>query len=124
MSFLPADIIIWALLAIGTVFAGLGLMGLLIFPDTRSRMFTAFRATAIGLGAIAFAAITYAYTLFMIAGGDQYPALILRTLFLAFVLAAGTSVMYRIIRERTQQDHPGSAGQPPACSGPGTKEGE
>ena len=58
MSSLPADIIIWALLVVGTVFAGIGLMGLLIFPDTRSRMFTAFRATAIGLGAVALAVIT------------------------------------------------------------------
>jgi multisubunit Na+/H+ antiporter MnhG subunit len=124
MSSLPADIIIWALLFVGTVFAGLGLMGLLIFPDTRSRMFTAFRATAIGLGAIAFAVITYAYTLFMTAGGDQYPALILRTLFLAFVLAAGTSVMYRTIRERTHKEQPKSDGQLPSVSKPGTKEGE
>jgi Na+/melibiose symporter-like transporter len=87
-------------------------------------MFTAFRATAIGLGAIAFAVITYAYTLFMTAGGDQYPALILRTLFLAFVLAAGTSVMYRTIRERTHKEQPKSDGQLPSVSKPGTKEGE
>jgi multisubunit Na+/H+ antiporter MnhG subunit len=101
MSFLPADLLIWLLLVIGTGFCGLGLMGLMIFPDTRSRMFTAFRATAIGLGAIVLAVITYGYTLFMTAGGDQYPALVLRTLVLVFVLAAGTRVMYGIIRERT-----------------------
>ena len=34
----------------GRIFCGIGLMGLMLFPDTRSRMFTAFRATAIGLG--------------------------------------------------------------------------
>jgi multisubunit Na+/H+ antiporter MnhG subunit len=104
MSSLPADIIIWALLFAGTVFAGIGLMGLLIFPDTRSRMFTAFRATAIGLGAVALAVITYGFTLFTTTGSDQYPALILHMLVLVFVLAAGTRVMYRIIRERTNPE--------------------
>ena len=124
MSSLAADLIIWALLFIGTVFCGFGLMGLLIFPDTKSRMFTAFRATAIGLGAVVLAAITYAYFRFMTGGGDQYLALILRTLFLVFVMAAGTKVMYGIIRERKLKEKPGSAGRLPADSEPDTKDGE
>jgi len=101
MSSLTADLIIWALLFVGVVFCGIGLMGLMLFPDTRSRMFTAFRATAIGLGAVAFAVLTYAYTLFVTTGSSEYTALILRTLFLVFILAAGTWTMYGIIRERT-----------------------
>lgn len=124
MSSLPADLIIWALLFIGTVFCGFGLMGLLIFPDTKSRMFTAFRATAIGLGAVVLAVITYGYSLFMTAGGDQYTALIIHTLFLVFVLAAGTKVMYGIIRERTSQEKPGSTDKPPAGPETGIKAGE
>src|SRR5512137_326640 len=114
MSSLPADLVIWALLFIGTIFCGVGLMGLLIFPDTKSRMFTAFRATAIGLGAVVLAVITYGYTLFMTTGGDQYTALILRTLFLAFVLAAGIWVMYGTILERTCREKPKSSDQVPA----------
>jgi multisubunit Na+/H+ antiporter MnhG subunit len=124
MSSLPADIIIWALLFVGTVFAGLGLMGLLIFPDSRSRMFTAFRATAISLGAVAFAVVTYGYILFTTTGSNEYTGLILRTLFLVIVLAAGTWAIYGIIRERTRKEQPGSAGQPPAVSDPGTKDGD
>jgi len=124
MSSLPADVGIWAMLFIGTVFSGFGLMGLLIFPDTKSRMFTAFRATAIGLGAVVLAVMTYGYTMFLTAGGNVYLTLILRTLFLVFVLAAGTWVMYGIIRERTPHEQPGSASQPPAVSEPGTKDGE
>jgi multisubunit Na+/H+ antiporter MnhG subunit len=124
MSSLPADLVIWALLFIGTVFCGVGLMGLLIFPDTKSRMFTAFRATAIGLGAVVLAVITYGYSLVMIAGGDQYTGLILRTLFLAFVLAAGTWVMYGIIRKRTCREKPKSSDQVPAEPDTGTKDGE
>ena len=52
--------------------------------------------------------ITYGYTLFMTTGIDQYPGLILRTLFLAFVLAAGTWMMYGIIRERTRMETTGT----------------
>lgn len=114
MSSLPADLIIWALLFTGTVFCGFGLIGLLIFPDTKSRMFTAFRATAIGLGAVTLAVITYGYTRFLIDGGGQYTALIFSTLFLVFVLAAGTRVMYGIIRERTSREKPECSDTPPA----------
>ena len=124
MSSLPADLLIWALLIIGTVFSGLGLMGLMIFPDTRSRMFTAFRATAIGLSAVIVAVIVYAYTLFISTGGAQYQGLILRTLVLVFVLAAGIWMMYGIIRERTQWQKPGSTNEPPASTKPGSKDGK
>ena len=124
MSSLPADFGIWALLFIGAVFCGFGLMGLLIFPDTKSRMFTAFRATAIGLGSITLAVLLYGISLFLTGGGDQYLALILHTLSLFVVLAAGTWVMYGIIRERTRKEKPESACQPPAVSEPGMKNGE
>lgn len=124
MSSLPADLEIWALLFIGTVFCGFGLMGLLIFPDTKSRMFTAFRATALGLAAVVLAVISYGYYLLMTIGGDQYRVLILHTLFLALVLAAGMWVMYGIIRERLQKQILGNAGQSPDISGPGAKDGE
>jgi multisubunit Na+/H+ antiporter MnhG subunit len=124
MSSLPADLGIWALLFIGTVFCGFGLMGLLLFPDTKSRMFTAFRATAIGLGAVILAVMIYGYTMFMTVGGDEYMNLILHTLLITIVLAAGTWMMYGIIRERALREKPGSAGQQPAVPDPGTKNRE
>jgi len=124
MSSLPADIIIWALLFAGVVFGGIGLMGLMLFPDTRSRMFTAFRASAIGLGAVAFAVITYAYTLFVITGSNEYTALILRTLFLVFVLAAGTWMINGIIRERTGWKPPVPDGETAVAQKSDTKDGE
>jgi len=101
MSSFSADVVIWFLLAAGIVFAGVGIMGLLIFPDTRSRMFTAFRATAISLGAVCLAVLMYGYTLFTESGDSVYLGLIFRTLFLAFILFAGMGAMYGIIRERT-----------------------
>jgi multisubunit Na+/H+ antiporter MnhG subunit len=121
MSSLPADLIIWGLLFIGIVFSGLGLMGLLLFPDTRSRMFTAFRATAIGLGAVVLAVVVYGYTQFTATGEDQYGALILRTLVLAGVLAAGTWVMYGTIRKSTPQERSAGAGRQPD-TGPDRKD--
>lgn len=124
MSSLPADLVIWALLFIGVIFCGIGLMGLMLFPDTRSRMFTAFRATAIGLGAVALAVITYAYTLFMTTGSNEYTGLIFRTLFLVFVLAAGTWMMYGIIRERTGWKPPEPAGETTAGKESVTKDGD
>jgi multisubunit Na+/H+ antiporter MnhG subunit len=124
MSSLPADLGIWALLFLGIVFCAIGLMGLIIFPDTKSRMFTAFRATAIGLGAVVLAVMIYGYSLFMTTGGDQYPALILRTLFLTAVLAAGTWVMYGIIRERARREKTGNADEQPAVFNSGTEEAD
>ncbi len=124
MSLLAADLGIWTLLFIGTVFCGFGLMGLLIFPDTKSRMFTAFRATAIGLGAVVLAVLLYGFTLLQTNGGDQYLALVLHTLFLGIVLATGTWVIYGIIRERIQKEQPESTDQPPAVSEPSVKDGE
>jgi multicomponent Na+:H+ antiporter subunit G len=124
MSSLPADLVIWALLFVGTVFCGVSLMGMLIFPDTRSRMFTAFRAAAIGLGAMVLAVIIYGYTQLLSFGGDQYLSLILRALVLVIVLATGTWMMYRIIRERIHGRKPGTQDQLPAVPEPCSKDGE
>lgn len=118
MSLILADIGIWALLFIGVVFCGIGLMGLLIFPDTKSRMFTAFRATGIGLFAVTGAVLLYGFSLLFTAGGDEYLALILRTLILLAVLTAGTLGVSRIIRERIRREQPGTACLAEPGSGP------
>jgi len=124
MSSLLADLVIWALLSIGTIFCGVGLMGLLIFPDTKSRMFTAFRATSIGLGAGVLAVITYAYTMSLPPGSDLYLALIFRTMLLVFVLAAGTWMMYGSIRERIRGGTSESSSRHPAEPETGRNNGE
>ncbi len=124
MSSLPADLVIWALLSLGTIFFGVGLMGLVLFPDTKSRMFTAFRATSIGLGAGVLAVITYAYTRSLPPGSDQYLALIVRALLLGLVLAAGTWMMYGSIRERIGGGPPERSRRHPAGPETGKKNGE
>jgi multisubunit Na+/H+ antiporter MnhG subunit len=123
MSSLPADIIIWILLFTGAIFSGFGLMGLLIFPDTRSRMFTAFRATAIGLGAVALSVIVYGFALLSETGSSVYPGLILQTLLLVLVLAAGTWMMYGIIHKKTQK-RPAGTDQTAASPATSKKDGE
>lgn len=124
MSSFAADLGIWALLVTGVVFCGIGLIGLVIFPDTKSRMFTAFRATAIGLGAVVLAVVAYGSYWIMTAGGDQYPALILHTLLLALVLAAGMRGMYGIIRDRVRNRTPAHDRPSPDAAGTVAKEGE
>jgi multisubunit Na+/H+ antiporter MnhG subunit len=123
MSSLAADIAIWVLLASGTLFAGIGIMGLMIFPDTRSRMFTAFRASAIALGAVAMAAIVYGSTLFAETGSDLYPGFMVRTLFLVLVLTIGTWMMYGILRKKAA-GMPAAGGQPKTGPEPGKNDGE
>ncbi len=124
MSSLPADLGIWALLFIGILFCGIGLLGLLIFPDTKSRMFTAFRATAIGFGAITLAVLLYGFTMLLTSGGDQYLALLLHTLILSVVLGAGMWVMYGIIRERIRPEKPRSSCEPAVVTDTGSEEGK
>lgn len=120
MSSPAADLCIWALLFSSIVFSCIGIFGLVIFPDTRSRMFTAFRATAIGLGAVIAAVLSYGSAMLWEYKGGEYPALIVHTIFLAAVLAAGIWLMHRIIRGRTGRK---SSGGPSAGSGTTAKEG-
>jgi multisubunit Na+/H+ antiporter MnhG subunit len=107
MSSLPADIAIWILLFAGILFSGIGLMGQLIFPDTMSRMFTAFRATAISLGAVTAAVLVYGIAMLQGNGGGEYLTLIIHTLVFTVVIAACMLVMHRIIGERIGSRSPG-----------------
>ncbi|OPX63793.1 hypothetical protein [Methanoregula sp. PtaB.Bin085] len=124
MSSLAADILIWVLLFAGVLFGGIAIMGLMLFPDTKSRMFTAFRASAISCGAVSLSAIVYAVTLFSETGSDVYTSLVLRTVSLAVVLGIGSWMIYGIIREKTKAVVPAGNGQADACPETGKKDGE
>ena len=104
MTDLILDIGIWILLVVVIGFGGIGLMGLLIFPDTRSRMYTAFRATIIGAGALVLALAVVDLSFRLSDGTDPYGAFILHALFLLLVLVAGTWAMYRAIRDMTKAE--------------------
>jgi multisubunit Na+/H+ antiporter MnhG subunit len=105
MSSLFADLFIWVLLLTGAGFGGISLVGLLLFPDTRSRMFTAFRATVICLSAVVLAVVIYGLNALLAAEGSQYLTLTLHALFLLIVLVIGTLTMNALILERTTPDH-------------------
>jgi len=95
---LPADILIWLLLAVGIGFGALGLFGLVIFPDIRSRMYTAVRATLIGFSSITAAVLIYAATRYLATNGSQYFIFGLTVIFLYAIIVIGTLILSREIQ--------------------------
>jgi multisubunit Na+/H+ antiporter MnhG subunit len=102
MSVPVIDAAIFILLVISVGFGGIGVIGLLLFPDIRSRMYTAFRATVISISAIILSVIIYALSSFNSGGGDQYIALILHSMVLLFIIAVANGVVYKTIFDRTK----------------------
>jgi multisubunit Na+/H+ antiporter MnhG subunit len=102
MSAPVIDAAIFILLVISVGFGGIGVIGLLLFPDIRSRMYTAFRATMISISAIILSVIIYALSTFNSSGGDQYITLILHSMVLLFIVAAVNAVVYKTILGRTK----------------------
>jgi multisubunit Na+/H+ antiporter MnhG subunit len=101
MTFL-ADVLIWLLLAGGVCFSALGLFGLVIFPDIRSRMYTAVRATLIGVTAITAAALVYAVSRFLETNGGQYVTLALETAFLCAIIVIAVILLSREIERQVK----------------------
>ena len=100
MSSLAADIAIWVLLIAGVGFAGIGLFGLLLFPDIRSRRYTAVRATLIGFGATALAVILYGLYQLNAAGGSQYVVLLVLSLLLVATVFFGNMTVSKELLAR------------------------
>jgi multisubunit Na+/H+ antiporter MnhG subunit len=103
MSSLLIDLIIWILLIAGVGFGLISLIGLLLFPDTRSRMYTAVRASLIGIGATGIAVFIYGLNALQTSGGNQYFTLLLHTVLLIVIVAIGNYIVSRTILEKTQQ---------------------
>lgn len=102
MSNLLFDILICLFLLAGAGFGLISLMGLLIFPDIHSRMYTALRAGLICMGAVVGAAVLYAFWHLTDNGGDLYFTFFFHTLFLASVIAVGVMVINRQVLDKTQ----------------------
>ena len=102
MSSLVIDLIIWLLLFIGVGFGLIGLIGLLLFPDTRSRMYTSVRAILIGICSAGLAVIIYGLYALQTSGGNLYGTLLLHTLILVVIVATGNYVISGIILEKTR----------------------
>jgi multicomponent Na+:H+ antiporter subunit G len=105
------DAIISLLLIGGVGFGGIAVIGLLLFPDIRSRMYTAARASLIGVNAVCAAGIVYGLFLFISNGQEQYPALVFHSVFLIFIVLAANFIISKIVLERVLLQGAG-----PACS--------
>jgi hypothetical protein len=102
MSELVSDILIYLLLLAGVGFGGISLMGLLIFPDIRSRMYTALRAGLISIGAVLGAAIVYAVTAVASGSGEPYFTFLFHVLFLGGVTAVAVMIINQQVLEKTK----------------------
>lgn len=101
MTNFGADLLIVGFLLVGTGFGAISLMGLLIFPDIRSRLYTALRAGFISCAAITGAAVTYALALLSETGGDQYSTLLFHAALLFGIVVIGTIIVNRVVLEKT-----------------------
>ena len=93
------DGIIFLLLVISVGFGGISVIGLLLFPDIRSRMYTATRASLISVSAITLSVILYALFEIISAGGPQYTTLLLHTLVLIIIVTGANVMMFMTISD-------------------------
>jgi multicomponent Na+:H+ antiporter subunit G len=91
-----ADLLIWFLLIVAIGFALLAFVGLLIFPDIRSRRFTASRAALISTSLVTGAVIVFGLYRYP-DGGADYLALVVRTIILWLILALTSILVSRKI---------------------------
>ena len=102
MSSLVADLLIYLLLFAGLLFGGISLLGLLIFPDIRSRMYTALKGVLICIAAILCAGLVYGFALLAESGGEQYTTFLFHTILLAGLIAVSVIIISRQVREKTE----------------------
>ena len=100
MSSLLIDIIIWILLFAGAGFGLISLIGLLLFPDTQSRMYTAIRASLIGIGATGIAVFIYGLSALQTSGGNQYIVFLQHMIILVVIVAMGNYVVSSTILKK------------------------
>jgi len=111
MSSLIPDVAIWILLIVGVGFSVISVIGLLLFPDIKSRRFTSVRAGLIASGATLLSVIIYGSYLLVSSGQNQYMLLISHIILLAIVIAIGNYVISEEILARSIR--PSSCGKDP-----------
>lgn len=105
MTSLIIDAGIFLFLALSIGFAGIGIIGLFMFPDIRTRMYTATRAPVIGVGSMMLAGMLYALSTFFSGGGDGYLILFFDAVVLLGIVTAANTLMYRRILKRLKTGH-------------------
>ena len=113
------DAILYLLLLAGIGFGGIGVIGLLLFPDKWSRMFTGVRATLISAGLVTSAAVVYGIFAWLGRGGVQYGYFILLAFLLYIVIVMTNGIFSSIVlRKKGERGHlpPHDTGSPPQHS--------
>jgi len=105
MTSLLIDAGIFLLLALSIGFAGIGIIGLFMFPDIRTRLYTATRAPVMGVGSMMLAGTLYALSTFLSGGGDGYLILFFDAVVLMGIVIAANTLMYRRILKRVKTVH-------------------
>ena len=96
------DAVIFILIGLSVGFAIIGMIGLFLFPDIRSRMHTAFRATLISLGCLWTSVTVFALFIVLSRVGDQYIIFVLHSVVLLIIVIVANAVLYKLFRERTK----------------------
>ena len=102
MSNLILDGALYILLITSVGFAGIGVIGLLLFPDIRSRQYTGIRASLISLGVISLAGIAFGLYAFSIDGGNQYFDFLVVLIVLLALLVIMNVIAARVIQRKLQ----------------------
>jgi len=112
------DLILYLLLIIGVGFAGIGIIGIFIFPDLHSRQFTGIRASLISCGAMTLAGVLFAFFSYSTRGGAQYLTFTLHAcLFLIVIIIVNHVAAQRILKKapkmtRKSPQDPAGHGEP------------
>ncbi|MEN6395146.1 MAG: hypothetical protein ABFC78_01525 [Methanoregula sp.] len=93
------DALLYILLFAGVGFGVISVIGLLIFPDTRSRLFTGQRAGIIALVLVTTAGDCYGFFLWFITGGMQYLLFVIATILMVVLVI----ILNRIIADRVRR---------------------
>lgn len=101
MSNFVLDIVLFVLLIASVGFAGIGVIGLLLFPDIRSRQYTGTRASLISVGAITLAGILFGLYVLSIGGGKQYSDFIIFSIVLLVLLVILNVIAARVIQRKS-----------------------
>jgi len=85
---LAVDAILYILLLAAIGFGWISVIGLLLFPDIRSRAFTGIRAGIIAMTLVTASAICYGLFTWTITGGMQYMMLVLAAVLMLVIVVA------------------------------------
>lgn len=85
MTGLVVDILLYILILAAILFGGISVMGLVVFPDPRSRAFTGIRAGILAMALVSLAGICYGMFSWFTTDGMQYVVFTLAAILL-FVL--------------------------------------